>query len=70
MAEARRISIFCDCCGREKLAEVVDDGKSLKLSIRDRRHGKIHYFSENLDNLKASCNNPGRSKKADTQENP
>lgn len=31
-------SLFCDCCGREKLAEVRGD----RLIIMDRRHGKKH----------------------------
>ena len=30
--------VFCDCCGREKLAEIRGD----KLVIMDRRHGKKH----------------------------
>lgn len=30
--------IYCDCCGTEKLAEVVGDN----LVIKDRRHGVKH----------------------------
>jgi len=30
--------IYCDCCGTEKLAQVVGDN----LVIKDRRHGEKH----------------------------
>ena len=30
--------IYCDCCGTEKLAEIVGDN----LVIKDRRHGAKH----------------------------
>ena len=30
--------IYCDCCGTEKLAQVVGDS----LVIKDRRHGERH----------------------------
>lgn len=30
--------IYCDCCGTEKLAQVVGDN----LVIKDRRHGQKH----------------------------
>jgi len=30
--------IYCDCCGSEKLAQVVGDS----LVIKDRRHGQKH----------------------------
>ena len=33
-----RFAIYCDDCGREKLAEVRDG----KLVIADRRHGQRH----------------------------
>ena len=33
-----RVPIYCDDCGREKLAEVRDG----KLVIADRRHGQRH----------------------------
>ena len=35
---ARRQSIYCDDCGREKMAEIRDG----KLVIVDRRHGRQH----------------------------
>jgi hypothetical protein len=31
-------SIYCDCCGTEKLAEIV----GANLVIKDRRHGEKH----------------------------
>lgn len=31
-------SISCDCCGTEKMAQIVGD----KLVIKDRRHGNKH----------------------------
>ena len=44
--------IYCDCCGTEKLAQVVGD----KLVIKDRRHGEKHVavipISTLLDILK------------------
>jgi len=30
--------VYCDCCGTEKLAQVVGDN----LVIKDRRHGEKH----------------------------
>lgn len=30
--------IYCDCCGTQKLAEIVGDN----LVIKDRRHGEKH----------------------------
>lgn len=42
-----RMVIYCDCCGTEKLAEIVEG----KLVIMDRRHGKRHIFSERIDTL-------------------
>lgn len=30
--------VYCDCCGTEKLAEIVGDS----LVIKDRRHGDKH----------------------------
>jgi hypothetical protein len=41
-------SIFCDCDGREKLAELRAD----KLVIMDRRHGKKHIAVLPLAELK------------------
>ena len=44
--------IYCDCCGTEKLAQVVGDN----LVIKDRRHGEKHVavipISTLLDILK------------------
>ena len=44
--------IYCDCCGTEKLAQVVGDN----LVIKDRRHGTKHVavipISDLLDILK------------------
>ena len=44
--------IYCDCCGTEKLAQVVGDN----LVIKDRRHGQKHVavvpISDLLDILK------------------
>ena len=44
--------IYCDCCGTEKLAEIVGDN----LVIKDRRHGAKHVavvsISDLLDILK------------------
>ena len=34
----RREAVYCDDCGREKMAEIRDG----KLIIMDRRHGKRH----------------------------
>lgn len=66
----RRVPILCDCCGHEKLAELIFDPKNpekAKLVIRDRRHGKIHVFSEGIDRLLASCLNSGEIKLTATQ---
>lgn len=46
-AAGKRVALVCDCCGREKVGEVVDG----KLVIKARRHGKTHIFSEPLDKL-------------------
>ena len=40
-------SIYCDCCGTEKLAEVVGDN----LIIKDRRHGERHVAVIGIDRL-------------------
>ena len=39
--------VYCDCCGSEKLAQVVGD----KLIIRDRRHGDKHVVSIPVSDL-------------------
>lgn len=31
-------TIYCDCCGSEKLAEIIGEN----LVIKDRRHGQKH----------------------------
>ena len=41
VSKRRREAIYCDDCGREKLAELRDG----KLVIKDRRHGKLHMVS-------------------------
>lgn len=50
-------SVYCDCCGTEKLAEVVGDN----LVIKDRRHGEKHVavikLTDLLDILKNQANN-------------
>lgn len=66
-----RTPIYCDCCGQEKLAEILLDPanpQKAKLVIRDRRHGKIHVFSESVDRLLASCSNSGVVKLTTTPE--
>jgi len=45
-------SIYCDCCGREKLAEIRDN----KLVIMDRRHGKRHITVINIRELNELSN--------------
>ena len=49
--------IYCDCCGTEKLAQVVGDN----LVIKDRRHGEKHVavipISALLDILKTRGDN-------------
>lgn len=40
-------SIYCDCCGTEKLAELVGD----MLVIKDRRHGERHVVVIRIDRL-------------------
>jgi hypothetical protein len=49
--------IYCDCCGTEKLAQVVGDS----LVIKDRRHGEKHVavlkIADILDILQNNPNN-------------
>ena len=49
--------IYCDCCGTEKLAQVVGEN----LVIKDRRHGEKHVavipISDLLDILKSKGDN-------------
>ena len=50
-------SIYCDCCGVEKLAQFVGDN----LVIKDRRHGERHVavlkISDLLDILEIDGHN-------------
>ena len=49
--------VYCDCCGNEKLAEIVGDN----LVIKARRHGQKHVavvpIRTLLDNLEKRDNN-------------
>ena len=44
IASTVTVSVFCACCGREKLAEIKDG----KVIIYDRRHGQNHYVIINM----------------------
>lgn len=56
--------IYCDCCGTEKLAQVVGGN----LVIKDRRHGEKHVavisIAVLLDILQNSVNNSPTERKA------
>ena len=56
--------IYCDCCGTEKLAQVVGDN----LIIKDRRHGIKHVavisISDLLDILQKRNHNLNNERKA------
>jgi len=56
--------IYCDCCGTEKLAQVVGDN----LVIKDRRHGQRHVavipISDLLDILEKKNHNLDNERKA------
>ena len=39
--------LYCDCCGKEKLAEIRDG----KLIIFDTRHGQRHFVVIKIDYL-------------------
>ena len=56
--------IYCDCCGTEKLAQVVGEN----LVIKDRRHGEKHVavipISALLDILKSSGHNNSKDQAA------
>lgn len=58
--------IYCDCCGSEKLAQVVGES----LVIKDRRHGEKHVAviktQELLDILTAAGNNSRKDQAAVT----
>lgn len=42
------MNVFCDCCGKEKLAEIKDG----KLIIYDRRHGQRHFVVLSIQSLR------------------
>jgi hypothetical protein len=50
-------SIYCDCCGREKLAEIKDGN----LVIKDSRHGEKHVVIINCSELLDILENNGYS---------
>lgn len=60
--------IYCDCCGTEKLAQVVGDN----LVIKDRRHGAKHVavipIVELLDILKTRGDNKTKELVAEMTE--
>jgi len=58
--------IYCDCCGSEKLAQVVGDN----LVIKDRRHGEKHVaiikIADLLDILEKNGDNVRKDQAAVT----
>jgi len=60
--------IYCDCCGTEKLAQVVGDN----LVIKDRRHGQKHVaiikVADLLDILQKNGNNNRKDQAAVTAD--
>jgi len=60
--------VYCDCCGTEKLAQVVGDN----LVIKDRRHGVKHVavipISVLLDILEKKTHTSGKEKVAEATE--
>ena len=46
------IPLYCDCCGREKLAEIRDG----KLIIFDTRHGQRHFVTVEIEHLQVLTN--------------
>jgi len=48
-------TIYCDCCGTEKLAQVVGDN----LVIKDRRHGEKHVAVIPIQSLLDIINSRG-----------
>ena len=60
--------IYCDCCGTEKLAQVVGDN----LVIKDRRHGQKHVaiikVADLLDILQKNGNNIRKDQAAVTAD--
>jgi len=57
--------IYCDCCGTEKLAQIVGEN----LVIKDRRHGVKHVvvipISALLDILKTKGDNYSKDQAAE-----
>ena len=47
--------IYCDCCGSEKLAQIVGDS----LVIKDRRHGEKHVAVIKIQDLLDILNRKG-----------
>ena len=60
--------IYCDCCGTEKLAQVVGDN----LVIKDRRHGQKHVaiikLADLLDILNRKSDNNVKNQAAVTAQ--
>ena len=56
MTQNSIVPIYCDDCGREKLAEVRDG----KLVIADRRHGQRHVAVIPLTHLPSADTAPSR----------
>lgn len=46
------IPIYCECCGREKLAEI----RGTKLVIFDTRHGQRHFTTIEISRLQVLTN--------------
>lgn len=45
------IPVMCDCCGKEKMAEIRDR----KVVIYDTRHGQRHFVVLDIDKLAGSA---------------
>ena len=45
------VPVMCDCCGKEKLAEI----KEGKLVIYDTRHGQRHFVVLDIQKLAGSA---------------
>ena len=62
-------TIYCDCCGTEKLAQVVGDN----LVIKDRRHGEKHVaiipIQSLLDIISLRNDNVRKDQVADAAKN-
>ena len=53
--------IYCDCCGTQKLAQVVGDN----LVIKDRRHGEKHVAVIPISSLFDIINSRGDNGRKD-----